>query len=244
MNEETHYDVLGLDHRTCGIVDIKSAYRTQARLHHPDRVAPESKEESTTIFRKLTEAYEVLSDAPKKLRYDSSMGLYRKRNNVSNEAGNYFNKNTNVKKVGVDKKRSSSFNKNKQNREKRPSDVDKAADKKRSNFLKNAFGGKKKTKKKENRHSDATMEAGNYFNKNTIGKKETFDDVDDRNHCPVPTCKIKKCSTSCDFSTCKTWFSADDLDCITIFTGVTVCCGVVFFVAVLIFLIVALNSSK
>lgn len=71
--EETHYDVLGLDSKTCTLKDIKKAYRKLALLYHPDRVPAEKKEESTVKFRQVSEAYEVLSDESKRAEYDRAL---------------------------------------------------------------------------------------------------------------------------------------------------------------------------
>ncbi len=94
MEQETHYDVLELDYRTCDLNDMKKAYKRLAMLHHPDRVAPELEAEATIKFRKIRDAFEVLSDGPRKLRYDTEMKLQTsKKTHVAAESGNYFNKN-------------------------------------------------------------------------------------------------------------------------------------------------------
>ena len=94
MDQETHYDVLELDYRTCDLQDMKKAYKRLAMLHHPDRVAPELEAEATIKFRKIRDAFEVLSDGPRKLRYDTEMKLQTsKKTHVAEESGNYFNKN-------------------------------------------------------------------------------------------------------------------------------------------------------
>jgi len=62
----THYDTLGLK-RDCTPDEIRSAYRKLVLQHHPDR---SSDPESTDIFVRVTEAYEVLSDRTRRLEYD------------------------------------------------------------------------------------------------------------------------------------------------------------------------------
>lgn len=57
------YDVLGLD-RSASEADIKKAYRKLARLHHPDKGGDSEK------FKKVQEAYEVLSDPQKRANFD------------------------------------------------------------------------------------------------------------------------------------------------------------------------------
>ena len=63
-----YYKILGLD-RTADAKAIKQAYRRLARKHHPDR-NPGNKA-SAERFTEINEAYEVLSDAEKRRRYDT-----------------------------------------------------------------------------------------------------------------------------------------------------------------------------
>src|SRR5215510_3920465 len=62
-----YYDVLGVP-RTATMEEIKKAYRTLARKHHPD-VNPGDKT-AEEKFKELNEAYTVLSDPEKRKRYD------------------------------------------------------------------------------------------------------------------------------------------------------------------------------
>jgi curved DNA-binding protein len=63
-----YYDVLGLN-KNASESDIKSAFRKQARKHHPD-VNPGDKA-AEERFKEINEAYEVLSDPEKRKRYDA-----------------------------------------------------------------------------------------------------------------------------------------------------------------------------
>ncbi len=63
-----YYDVLGVAKSASGD-DIKKAYRKLARKYHPD-VNPGDKS-AEEKFKELNEAYEVLSDAGKRKRYDA-----------------------------------------------------------------------------------------------------------------------------------------------------------------------------
>lgn len=67
MAKRDFYEVLGVD-KNAAADEIKKAYRQKALQHHPDR-NPGDKE-SEEKFKEAAEAYEVLSDADKKARYD------------------------------------------------------------------------------------------------------------------------------------------------------------------------------
>jgi curved DNA-binding protein len=67
MDHHDYYKTLGVE-RTASGEDIKKAYRNLARKYHPDR-NPGDKE-AETRFKRINEAYEVLSDAEKRANYD------------------------------------------------------------------------------------------------------------------------------------------------------------------------------
>ena len=67
MDQHDYYKTLGVE-RTASAEDIKKAYRNLARKYHPDR-NPGDKE-AETRFKRINEAYEVLSDAEKRANYD------------------------------------------------------------------------------------------------------------------------------------------------------------------------------
>ena len=62
-----YYEVLGVD-KNATEEEIKKAYRQAAKKYHPD-LNPDNKE-AEAKFKEANEAYEVLSDAEKKARYD------------------------------------------------------------------------------------------------------------------------------------------------------------------------------
>src|SRR5436305_3127710 len=67
MQYKDYYNTLGVK-RNASEKEIKSAFRKLARKHHPD-VNPNDKE-SEARFKEVSEAYEVLSDAEKRKKYD------------------------------------------------------------------------------------------------------------------------------------------------------------------------------
>ena len=66
-NKRDYYEVLGVS-KDAGADDIKKAYRKMAMKYHPDRNPGDKEAEEK--FKEVGEAYEVLSDADKKARYD------------------------------------------------------------------------------------------------------------------------------------------------------------------------------
>jgi molecular chaperone DnaJ len=66
-NKRDYYEVLGVS-RNANESEIKKAYRKLALQYHPDKNPDDAKAEEK--FKEAAEAYEVLSDANKKARYD------------------------------------------------------------------------------------------------------------------------------------------------------------------------------
>lgn len=67
MAKKDYYEVLGIN-KSASAAEIKKAYRKMALKFHPDK-NPDDKE-AESKFKEAAEAYEVLSNADKKARYD------------------------------------------------------------------------------------------------------------------------------------------------------------------------------
>lgn len=69
MKFEDYYQTLGVA-RDADADAIKSAYRKLALEFHPDRQPEDERDAAEERFKKISEAYEVLSDPDKRKRYD------------------------------------------------------------------------------------------------------------------------------------------------------------------------------
>ena len=63
VQDNEYYNILGVS-RNSNLKDIKKAYWKLARVHHPDKGGDEEK------FKEINLAYEILSDAAKRAKYD------------------------------------------------------------------------------------------------------------------------------------------------------------------------------
>ncbi len=71
MASRSHYEVLGVS-KTASANEIRSAHRKLARQHHPDlNKAPDAAKR----FAEIQEAYDILSDAEKRRKYDEFQRL-------------------------------------------------------------------------------------------------------------------------------------------------------------------------
>lgn len=68
MAKQDYYEILGVA-RDASESDVKKAYRLKAKELHPDR-NPENRKRAEEEFKKVAEAYEVLSDSQKRAQYD------------------------------------------------------------------------------------------------------------------------------------------------------------------------------
>lgn len=69
-----HYAILGVGHDAT-VAEIKKAFKKMALQHHPDKQSDESEEmrsRAERVFKRVTHAYEVLSDPAKRREFDLS----------------------------------------------------------------------------------------------------------------------------------------------------------------------------
>lgn len=78
-----YYKILGLENSRVTASEIKSAYREQAKLYHPDVNAEDSFSEER--FKDINEAYRVLSSSSSKRRYDRMWNNHAAKKNIQYE---------------------------------------------------------------------------------------------------------------------------------------------------------------
>lgn len=84
MAMQDYYQILGVP-RNADEKDIKKAYRKLARQYHPD-VNPDDKA-AEEKFKQINEAYEVLSDADKRAKYDQFGSEWARYQQAGNTGG-------------------------------------------------------------------------------------------------------------------------------------------------------------
>ena len=92
-----YYDILQIN-RNASPEIIEKAYKTLAKMYHPDLQSDENKKTSEEILKQINEAYEILSNPEKKKVYDNSL-LEEEHTNSSkmqtpSDSSDYNNTNT------------------------------------------------------------------------------------------------------------------------------------------------------
>lgn len=75
LDKLDYYTLLGLS-RDADDAAVRTAFRTFARKYHPDRFAtqaPAQRERANAIYRRGSEAYQVLSEASARMVYDQQL---------------------------------------------------------------------------------------------------------------------------------------------------------------------------
>ena len=70
-NEKSHYRTLKLS-QNASHQEVRQAFIKQAKKYHPDLTGGKSDEK----FKRIYEAYQVLSNAERRLEYDASIGIF------------------------------------------------------------------------------------------------------------------------------------------------------------------------
>lgn len=86
MEYRDYYKILGVE-RSAKAEDIRRAYRKLAMKYHPDRNPGNAQAEEK--FKDINEAYEVLSDAKKRSRYDQLGDSYSHWQQADGRPGNF-----------------------------------------------------------------------------------------------------------------------------------------------------------
>ena len=82
-----YYNVLGIS-ITSSQEEIKKAYRKQAKYWHPDR---NSSNEAEERFKKITQAYSVLSNSKLRIEYDQNQSFTRVEKGSKDSDSSYEN---------------------------------------------------------------------------------------------------------------------------------------------------------
>lgn len=168
------YSILGVTPDST-MAEIKSAYRTLARKYHPD-INPQGVER----FKEISQAYETLSDAKKRLQYDTINGIFKtstKKQETKTEETSNSNKETNSAK-NESKKTSTN-----------PDDKIRKDFMRKFNGIFEDFGKKKKTKPTPKRGEDINEEISISVKEAILGSERIVNVV---HSSQCPHCKGRK----------------------------------------------------
>lgn len=71
FHSDNLYDILDVE-KTASVAEIKKSYKRLTLIHHPDKHQKDETIEQQELFKKINNAYEVLSDSKKRNEYDRS----------------------------------------------------------------------------------------------------------------------------------------------------------------------------
>lgn len=86
MEYQDYYNILGVD-RNASDKEIRNAYRRLARQYHPDVNPGDAASEEK--FKQINEAYQVLSDAEKRAKYDQIGQSYQQWQQMGGQPGGF-----------------------------------------------------------------------------------------------------------------------------------------------------------
>lgn len=75
LKKMDYYRILGLKHNAT-FVEIRNAFKKMARKYHPDKNM-DCCEDAALRFKSVKEAFEILSDAKQRKKYDANYFQYR-----------------------------------------------------------------------------------------------------------------------------------------------------------------------
>lgn len=93
MSDKTHYEILDVPQNATD-KEIRNAYKKLALKYHPDKCSENEKDANENEFKKVTAAYETLSNKQKREQYDLSLRFGKLNignNNMNFNPTNLFN---------------------------------------------------------------------------------------------------------------------------------------------------------
>lgn len=149
---KNYYDELEVNKNASKEV-IEKVYKILAKKYHPDMNQGDAKQEAEEKFKKISEAYEVLSNEEKRKKYDLELETSSPNislddyNNVINERNTLINELNSVKNELYNYKNRASYNYNTQNHNYRNQNINNynASSSQANNTQNNKTGSQKKT---------------------------------------------------------------------------------------------------
>lgn len=88
LSSSSLYDILGID-KSASVDDVRKAYKRKALATHPDKLNPDATEDerihAETQFRKVNEAFNILSDSRQRQAYDVHFNAKDQRKRTPSE---------------------------------------------------------------------------------------------------------------------------------------------------------------
>ena len=83
MSSFNAYEVLGVE-ISCSVEDLKSAYKKQLLLHHPDKktTAIDSRDDNNDMFLKVQKAWKLVGSVDEREKYDRTLNVGQSHSNA------------------------------------------------------------------------------------------------------------------------------------------------------------------